>query len=115
MLLGLHLLKSEWASRVACAINVDNQAALIAISSKLHKSGQHLAVEILKAVKLIQKHKYNNRYKLTLRWTAGHVGIVGNEDMDEEVKDAADGTSLDKKDLPPDLHKQIKHSLSAAR
>lgn len=57
----------------------------------------------------------NKRFKLTFRWLAGHVGIAGNEDADEQAKVAADGESSEKADLPPCLWKKLGYSLSAIR
>ena len=33
--------------------------------------------------------------KVLIRWTPGHIGILGNEAADAEVKDAATGNSSD--------------------
>ena len=49
------------------------------------------------------------------RWSAGHNGIEGNEDADEMAKEAADGVSSARENLPACLHKKIGYSLSAAR
>jgi hypothetical protein len=81
----------------------------------LNKSGQHIAAEVLKSAKQLNKNRGNSRFKLTFRWSAGHVGIKGNEAADKEAKEAADGVSSNSKDLPPYLRKQIKYSLSAIR
>jgi ribonuclease HI len=115
MLMGLHLIKTESMNKVKFVLNVDNQAALGAIQSGLNKSGQHIAVEVLKSAKQLNKNRGNSRFKLTFRWSAGHVGIKGNEAADKEAKEAADGVSSNSKDLPPYLCKQIKYSLSAIR
>ena len=115
ILLGLHLIKTERRSKVKCAINIDNQAALKAINSEMTKPGQHIAAKILRAVKQLKARKGNSRFKLTFRWSAGHVGIIGNEDADKEAKSAVEGESSDKMDLPPYLHKPLRHSLSAIR
>jgi ribonuclease HI len=115
MIMGLHLIKTEWTGRHACVLNVDNQAALVAIRTDLNKPGQHLAEEVLKMTKQIKKKRGNGRNKLTFRWSAGHVGIKGNEDADKEAKTAADGDSSDKASLPPYLRKQLKFSITAAK
>ena len=115
MLMGLHLIKTEKKNAVKCVLSVDNQAALTAINSELNKSGQHIADNLLKAVKKLCVSKGDNRFALTFRWSAGHVGIAGNEDADELAKSAADGDSSDSRDLPPYLRKTLGYSRSAMR
>ena len=113
MLMGLHLIRTERRSTVKCVLNMDNQAALVAIKTEMTKSGQHLAASILQLVKQLFKSKGSNKFRLTFRWSAGHVGIEGNKDADELAKNAADGKSSDKTDLPPCLCKTIGFSISA--
>ena len=113
MLMGLHLIRTEKKNTVKCVLSVDNQAALSAINSELNKPGQHIADNLLKTVKKLFASKGNNRFALTLRWSAGHVGIAGNEDADELAKSAADRDSSVSKDLPPYLCKTLGYSCSA--
>ena len=54
------------------------------------------------------------KFSLTIRWTAGHAGISGNEEADEEAKKAAEGTTSDATHLPKLLRKKLKYSKSAA-
>jgi hypothetical protein len=85
------------------------------MNSKLNKSGQHLSAEVLKTAKQLSKSRGNANYKLTFRWSAGHIRIKGNKDADKIAKEAADRNSSAGEDLPTYLRKQIKHSLSAMR
>jgi len=50
-----------------------------------------------------------------IRWTAGHIGIAGNEKADREAKRAAAGQSSEPKTLPKYLRKKLKTSVSALR
>lgn len=115
MILGIHLIKTEQQSTVSCVLSVDNQAALIAINLKMTRSRQHLAARLHQMMQKLHKTKGNTHLRLTFHWSAGHVGIVGNEDADRLVKEAASGDSSAKKDLPLCLHKKLGYSLSAAR
>ena len=115
MVMGLYLIKTEKRNKAKCVINVDNQAALTAITTQMNRSGQHLAAEIQKLARQLTERTGNRRFKLTFRWSAGHVGIKGNEDADKEAKMAANGESSDKSVLPTCLRKKIGFSLSAIR
>lgn len=95
------------------AIGVDNQAAIRSLSSRFNKSGQYLPAEAYKIAARLRKTK-GKKYSLTVRWTAGHVGIPGNKIADEEAKKAANGNSSDASQLPKLLRKPLKRSKSAA-
>ena len=115
MILGLHLIKTEKRNKTKCALNVDNQAALVAVKSEMNKSGHHLAAHVFDLAAKLKKSGRRGRFELTFRWTAGHVGIAGNEDADREAKLAAEGEQSGKEELPTCLRKQLGYSLSAVR
>lgn len=114
LLLGLHLIKTE-NTRTSFAIGVDNQAVLAAAATPGNRSGHYLANAFLTAAFNLRKIRGTTKYALTLRWTAGHVKIEGNEQADEEAKKAAEGTTSDKKALPKTLRKPLKHNKSTAK
>jgi ribonuclease HI len=115
MLMGLYLIKTERKCRVKCVLGVDNQAAIQALNSELTNPGQYIAAECLKLVDQINQSKRSRKFKLTVRWMAGHSGIKGNEKADKEAKRAAEGHVSDKADLPPFLRKPLKVSTSATK
>lgn len=115
ILLGLHLIKTDKRGRTSYTISVDNQAAISALTAVKSSPGQYIADAILKTVAKIKKARSSGNYSLKFRWTAGHVGIQGNEEVDIEAKKVAEGRTLDKKELPPLLCKQIKDNKSALR
>ena len=51
---------------------------------------------------------------LLLRWTLGHIGITGNEKVDEEAKKAVRDSSSPLHSLPATLRKALPRSKSAA-
>ncbi len=109
ILLGLHLIKSKARSKTSVTLGVDNQAILKVLKSKLNKAGHYLAAEIIKLAATIQKKK-GKGFTLTLNWTAGHVRIEGNKEVDKEVKKAADGDTTSEGMLPTSLIKKLKRS-----
>lgn len=107
----MQLIKTAKKGKTSCAIGADNQATIKALQSELTKPGQHLAVEFLKmATWVADNRKDGGKYSLTVRWTAGHSGIKGNEEVDEEAKFAAEGNSSAAKDIPSYIHKTIRKS-----
>jgi len=107
LLLALHLIGTERCSATSCSVAVDNQAALKAFDSELRNPGHHLAREILQLANRVQKRRSKRKYSLTLRWTAGHIGIPGNEKADRKAKKVASGLSLINELLPPYLRKPL--------
>jgi ribonuclease HI len=115
ILLALHLINMEKYGSTTCAIGVDNQAAIQAFNSSLRSPGHHLAREIIRVANQVQKRKNKAKYSLTIRWTAGHEGISGNEAADEEAKKAARGLTSDKPSLPLYLRKPMLTNAAAVK
>jgi ribonuclease HI len=114
LLMGIHLIKTE-KKRTKYALGVDNQAAMTAVATPGNRSGHYLADAFLTAAFALWKTNGTANYSLTLRWTAGHVNIQGNELADQEAKTAAEGTTSNIKELPRILRKPLKHNKSAAK
>ena len=107
LLLAMHLIGTERQGATTCCIAIGNQAALRAFDSELRKPGHHLAREILDLAHWIRNRRSKRKYTLMLRWTAGHIGIPGNEKADREAKRAASGLSSPNELLPPYLRKPL--------
>jgi len=115
LLLGMQLIRTEKRSNTRCAIGADNQAAIQALQAEQTRPGQHIAAEIIKLAKQTKKERNSKNFRITVRWTAGHSGIEGNEKADAEAKRAAEGNSSNKAELPRYLKKKLKKSISALR
>ena len=120
ILLGMHILSTRKGRKATATIGVDNQAAIKAFESDLRNPGHHLMREALHIASKIQKKKKKkkgdkSKEALTIRWTAGHEGIEGNELADREAKEAAKGHTSDTKQLPCYLRKPILINLSAVK
>ena len=101
--LALHLIKSEKNKNQSYSIGIDNQVAIKAYLMPIRKPAHYLAREVLQlGYKLLNRSRGRSRkiFLLMLRWTAGHMGIPGNELVDKEAKKAAESLSSDKKYLP---------------
>jgi ribonuclease HI len=115
LLLGLQLIKTERARRTSFALGANNQAALSAVAMPGNRSGHHLAEIFLMTATSLCKGRGTANYSLTLRWTAGHVNIKGNEEADKEAKLAAEGATSEPHTLPKILKKMLKYSKSVAK
>ena len=100
ILLAIQLVKMECAISTPIVIGADNQAALAAFTLDLKSPAHSIAREILHQATCLQKHKGHKKHPLVLQWTAGHIGILGNERADEEAKRAVGGKTSDKSLLP---------------
>ena len=107
LILGLHLIRSERIRNKQIAIGIDNQAVIRAFHSDLRSLGHHLAREALRMANIVQKHQGKTKHELTLRWVAGHEGMLGNKIADTEAKKAANGRTLEKPSLPAYLRKVL--------
>jgi ribonuclease HI len=113
--LGMQLIKTEKSARRKTTLGVDNQAAIAAVQNELSTPTHPLAKSILQTARQIKSDRGTKNYALTLRWTAGHVGIAGNELVDSEAKKAAKGQSSDPKSLPNMLRRKLKISPAAMK
>lgn len=113
ILMGLQLIETDRKSNISYTIGVDNQVAIKALSSKFNKPSHYIAAEALQAAAKIQRNK-GKKFSLTIRWTAGHLGIPGNKEADKEAKKAAEGTTTGAMHLPKLLRKMFKYSKLAA-
>ncbi len=111
LILGMQLIRSHTCKNSSITIEIDNQATLKAMKTKLHKSDHYLVAESINFATTL-KRRLGSKTSLKLKWTAGHVGIEGNEDTDKEAKKAADGYSSSPETLPPILRRRMKANKS---
>jgi ribonuclease HI len=119
LLLSLHMLSSREYRGMPAMVGIDNQAAIKALASDLRSPGHHLVREALRIAGRLakggRKGKKKRKAVITIRWTAGHEGIEGNELADIEAKEAAKGCTSDTKHLPPYLRKPLLINPTAAK
>ena len=115
IMLGLHLISMERKNGTTFALGSDNQATIKVFQSNLRSPGHHLAREALCITQQIHQRKKKTKYALTIRWTAGHEGIEGNEAVDWEAKKAAEGTTSDLTLLLSYLRKPLLTNPSAVK
>ena len=114
ILMGVHLIKTEKAAHRNITLGADSQAAIKAVKNELSTPGHYIANQIIRTTRQISKVR-SSKYSLTIRWTAGHMGIDGNELVDSEAKKAAKGQSTDPPSLPAILRKKLKVSAAALK
>ncbi|KAG1798638.1 uncharacterized protein HD556DRAFT_1212488, partial [Suillus plorans] len=104
MILAVELLKERtkrMREKPTMALGVDNQAAIRATKGFQSKPGHYLLDIFHDDLRRMLSRKDDR--KLTIRWSAGHIGIPGNEEADEQAKRAARGESSEHCKLPPSL------------
>ncbi|KAK0458988.1 uncharacterized protein EV420DRAFT_344741 [Desarmillaria tabescens] len=89
-------------------ILLDSQAALLAIKTRITKSGRHLLEEFYRQLERLRKRCRS--LEITMMWIPGHRKIDGNEEADWEVKMAAERNSTPLFDKCTILSKPIPHS-----
>ena len=89
LLMRLHLIATECCNQKSCVIGLDSRAAIKTLTIELTNPGHYIAAEALRIAKYLKTRNANSEYKLTIRWTAGHIGIKGNKKADKEAKHIA--------------------------
>lgn len=103
MILAVKLLKDEMRARGGrtMAVGADNQAAVRATNAFQSKPGHYLMDKFHDDLRTLFPTEDDG--KLVIRWSAGHIGIPGNEQADEQAKRAARGETTDPHLLPNSL------------
>ena len=113
LILGMELIREEEVANRMVSIGIDNVAA-ISVTHEIRPCPSHYIWDILhQRVNMVyNKHK---GLDLLVKWTPGHVGIRGNEKVDEEAKKAARDGLCPTHKLPALIRKELPRSKSAAR
>jgi ribonuclease HI len=107
IVLGLHILSTKKKNGKLALIGLDNQAVIKAFDSELRNLGHHLTWEALCMAEHLKKKRWKSKAGLTICWTAGHKGLVGNELADKEAKEAVKGHTLETELSPLYLRKML--------
>ena len=112
LILGLELIREEEEADGMVMMGVDNTVAISATHTIKPSPSHHIWDLFHRRVTLTyNKHKSAD---ILVKWTPGHMGIIGNKKVDEEAKKAArDGLSPNDT-LPAPLRKTLPRSKSAA-
>lgn len=99
IILALTIVKKETPTAITISISSDNQATVLALSSRNRGPAQYLVDKIISLIEELQANG-EGRPKITVRWISGHDGSLGNELADEEAKKAAGGDNSEQDELP---------------
>ncbi|RDB28923.1 putative RNA-directed DNA polymerase from transposon X-element [Hypsizygus marmoreus] len=111
-IMGLKLILQERNVRTA-SICIDSQAAITA-TTLIKPAAGHYLLDAFHYV-LDREVGTHEDFLLTIRWTPGHQGTIGNERADEEAKKAARGDTSEKRRLPAVLRETLPRSKSATK
>ncbi|KAJ3572025.1 hypothetical protein NP233_g3370 [Leucocoprinus birnbaumii] len=91
---------------------VDSQSVVKALKSRKGKTGQYLVESYRRGMAKIVE---GSGAELRLNWISAHSGVEGNEMADEAAKQAAEGESSQRQDLPAIIRNPLRSSKSALR
>ena len=90
------------------SLYIDNQSLIKAVLAPKATPGQHILIPLRSAANRIGRN-------LTLRWISSHSEVKGNEEADRLAKEAAEGRSSTRLNLPPLLRNPLPRSASALK
>jgi ribonuclease HI len=111
LVLAMHML-AEIPRPTTVSIWADNTAAITATDSSTSGPAHYLH-DMFHTI-LIRLRRRHPHLRVTISWVPGHTGAEGNERADREAKKASGGLSSPKDQLPPQLHKPLPRSRTAA-
>jgi hypothetical protein len=95
-------------------IAVDSQPAILATRVRVPNPSHWIWDTWHELARVFQRR--HPEAPITIRWTPGHVGIMGNERADEEARHTAQAQdSSDRRGIPPSLHGDLPWSRSAVQ
>jgi ribonuclease HI len=113
LILAMELLRKETRPFDSVFIGIDNQAAIKATERHRTAPGQFLVDAFRDELDEIRRTKGN--FDCQIHWTPGHSGIERNDHVDGKAKEAAQGQSSRKTDLPRMLRDILPHSKAAVK
>jgi ribonuclease HI len=114
VLLGIHLANASALARsgsVPVSISLDNQATIASLNNQKPRPSQTILDWIHDA---LEKCNEDVAEALEIIWVPGHRGSRGNEAADIAAKEAAEGETSNRKDLPQVFRKRKETPVSAA-
>jgi ribonuclease HI len=114
VLMGIHLANASVLARsgtVPVSVSLDNQALIASLNNQKPRPSQAILDWIHDAIEGINE---NVAEALELIWVPGHKGSRGNEAADAAAKEAAEGETSDRKDLPKAIRKLNEIPVSSA-
>lgn len=109
----MELLRTETLPFDSVFIGVDNQAAIRATKQHKTAAGQYMVDLFRNAFDEVTETK--GEFECQIHWTPGHSGIERNDYVDEKAKEAAQGQSSRREQLPKELRAELPCSKAATK